>query len=141
MNAERLHAIAIVLQREMNSINTVGKLEAMCSSLEQQVNQNHPQHQQNLAANLTALYASLDNNLTDNFSPAWKQLLSELLQVKPFDFRTREISEVKQPRFLTGASNSRHLENERPVSIETTAVPQSYSVRCLLIFISLLIMQ
>ncbi|MEJ0089298.1 MAG: hypothetical protein WDM80_06070 [Limisphaerales bacterium] len=78
MNAERLHAIAVVLHAEMTSNDTVGKLEELRSSLETVLGQNHSRYQENLATSLTAFYASLNASPIDNLSPAWRQILKEI---------------------------------------------------------------
>jgi hypothetical protein len=79
MNAERLHAIANALHKEMAAVQTAAKIEELCTSLEQVVHQNNfPQFQEGLATNLSNVYISLTNCYSDSFSPAWKQLLSEI---------------------------------------------------------------
>jgi len=50
MNAERLHAIAVALHKEMVDTQTHSQIAGLCSSLQQVLQQNnHPQFQQNLA--------------------------------------------------------------------------------------------
>lgn len=79
MNAERLHAIATALRKEMTTCKTVAIIEELCSSLEQVLQQsNHPHYQEQLANSLKKVYSSLSVCPTDSFSPAWKQLLSEM---------------------------------------------------------------
>ncbi|MHB8069640.1 MAG: hypothetical protein ACYDIC_17240 [Desulfobaccales bacterium] len=78
MNAERLHAIAIVLHQEMSENNTLSKLKELVDSLQNLVNQGHTSNQQSLANNLNAMYASLTDKPSDRFSPAWRQLLAEI---------------------------------------------------------------
>jgi hypothetical protein len=41
MNAERLHAIVLVLSQEMSKTNIVGKLQELINALSQVVNQSH----------------------------------------------------------------------------------------------------
>lgn len=78
MNAERLHAIVLVLNQEMSKMNTVGKLQELINALTQLVNQPHPSHQQTLAQNLKAMYAAVTDAPSDKFSPAWRQILVEI---------------------------------------------------------------
>ena len=79
MNAERLHAITTALHKEMVDAQTGSQIAGLVSSLQQMLQQNnHPQFQQNLANNLKRIYSTLSNCPSDNFSPAWKQLLSEM---------------------------------------------------------------
>lgn len=78
MNAERLHAIALVLNQEMTKTNVVVKLQELINALQTVVSQSHPQHQQTLANNLKAVYFALTDTPSDSFSPAWRQLLSEI---------------------------------------------------------------
>jgi len=79
MNAERLHAIAVALHKEMVATQTVAQVDAVCNSLQQVLQQgNHPQYQENLANNLKKIYSSLSVCPSDDFSPAWRQLLSDM---------------------------------------------------------------
>jgi hypothetical protein len=79
MNAERLHAIVIVLSQEMNKGNTPNKMEELINALQNVINQSsHPPHQQTLAQNLKAMYASVTDTQSDSFSPAWRQILREI---------------------------------------------------------------
>jgi len=78
MNAERLHAIVIVLNQEINKDNTPNKLQELINSLQNVVGQPQSSHQQALAQNLKAMYASVTDTQTDSFSPAWRQILREI---------------------------------------------------------------
>jgi len=78
MNAERLHAVAIALHQEVSQTDTPGKLQQLINALQQVINQPHPQHQQNLSQALKAMYAAANSVPSDTFSPAWRQILSEL---------------------------------------------------------------
>jgi hypothetical protein len=79
MNTERLHAIATALHKEMTTSQTVAIIEGLCNSLQQVLQQNnHPSYQEQLAASLKKVYSSLSACPSDSFSPAWKQLLSEM---------------------------------------------------------------
>lgn len=76
MNAERLHAVAIALSQEIS--DTPAKLQQLVNALQQVVNQPHPSHQQNLSQALKAMYATVSSAPSDSFSPAWRQILTEL---------------------------------------------------------------
>lgn len=78
MNAERLHAIMISLHQEITKSNTVGKMQELIGALQSVVNQPHPSHQQALSNALKAIYAATTDSASDAYSPAWRQILSEL---------------------------------------------------------------
>lgn len=78
MNAERLHVIVIALNQEMTKTNTPGSLQELINALQQVVSQSNPTHQQTLSQNLKAMYASVTDTPSDGFSPAWRQILSEI---------------------------------------------------------------
>lgn len=78
MNAERLHAIAILLKKEMTSSNIAEKLQTLINTLQMVVNQPVPHHQQALAENIKIVYSALTNTPIDEFSPAWQQLLTAM---------------------------------------------------------------
>lgn len=79
MNAERLHAICLSLQKEINQINIQSKIEQVVKFLQQIVNQpQQPQPQQQLAKALSQLHNELSDSSSANFSPAWRQALEEI---------------------------------------------------------------
>src|ERR1041384_4829928 len=78
MNAERLHAIVILLGEEMVKGNIVGKMQELVSSLQNVVNQPHTSHQQALANSLAAIYSATTDTSSDKFSPAWRQIMKEM---------------------------------------------------------------
>jgi hypothetical protein len=78
MNAERLHAIVIVLNEEMNKGNTVTKMQELINALQNVVNQSDASSQQTFAKNLKAMYTSVTDTQSDSFSPAWRQILHEI---------------------------------------------------------------
>jgi hypothetical protein len=78
MNAERLHAIAVFLKKEISDTKIDGKLQNLINALQNVVNQPAPQHQQALADNIKAVYSALTDAPSDDLSPAWRQLLTEV---------------------------------------------------------------
>ncbi|MBF8265457.1 MAG: hypothetical protein HW384_1321 [Dehalococcoidia bacterium] len=79
MNIERLHAIATAIIADINNTKTASTLQQLVESLQNQVNQpQSPQFQKQVSQHLDALYVSLANAPSNNFSPAWKQALKEL---------------------------------------------------------------
>ena len=79
MNAERLHIIARAVQDELRQTNLVGRLSELVSHLQNMVSQpQQPGHQQNVSSVQDAIYQALDNAVSNNFSPAWRQILEEI---------------------------------------------------------------
>ncbi len=78
MNAERLHAIANALNKEMKETGIVNKLQNLINALQNVVNQPVPQNQQQLANNIKTVYDTLASRPIDAFSPAWRQILSDM---------------------------------------------------------------
>src|SRR5437879_8948586 len=78
MNAERLHALVLAVRVELDANRVDKRLETLIQNLGQVINAPHPQHQQNLATAMEDFYKAFDNLVTDNFSPAWRQLLDEI---------------------------------------------------------------
>jgi hypothetical protein len=78
MNAERLNAIVLALSQEMSDNNTLGRMQELVNALSQVVKQQHPTHQQMLADKLKAMYEAVTDTPSDHFSPAWRQILSEI---------------------------------------------------------------
>jgi len=68
MNAERLHAIVIVLNQEINKDNTPKKMQELINSLQNVVGQPQSSQQQALAQNLKAMYGSATDTQTDSFT-------------------------------------------------------------------------
>ena len=78
MNAERLHALCLSLQKEINQIQINEKLQQATQFLQQIVSQpQQPQPQQQLSNLLKELNDKLSNSPSDAFSPAWRQSLEE----------------------------------------------------------------
>jgi len=78
MNAERLHAIVIALNQEMTRTNMAAKMQELITNLQNVVNQPAPQHQHALSESLKSTRAILTGSPIDAFSPAWRQILSEI---------------------------------------------------------------
>lgn len=79
MNTERLHAIAIAIIDDINTTKTDSTLKALVDSLQKQVSQPQaPEFQQQVSKQFTTLNTSLKDAPSNNFSPAWRQVLEEL---------------------------------------------------------------
>lgn len=78
MNAERLHALLIVLSNEMNERAYVAKMQGLTTALQRMVAQSNAATQQALVQSRSALYSALTGSRTDAFSPAWRQMLDEI---------------------------------------------------------------
>lgn len=110
MNAERLHAIAIVLQQEMKSSAISAKIEALCDALETTVSRPDSENQEELATALKTVYSTLDAAPSDAFSPAFKQLLSEMGGAQLFGKSLKTIIEaIFQRNQITPAVALREL--------------------------------
>ncbi|HUU47241.1 MAG TPA: hypothetical protein VMX17_12360 [Candidatus Glassbacteria bacterium] len=101
MNAERLHALCLSLQKEINQINIHQKLQQVVQFLQNIVNQpQQPQPQQQLSNVVTQLHNELSNSQSDAFSPAWRQAFEEIGGEKLLGIalseRIREIIEHNQ---------------------------------------------
>ena len=79
MNAERLNAICLELQKEMDDLNLEKHLEKVVSSLSNVVNQPQQSNLQNVLTNsLNVLYDALSDSPSDSFSPVYRQTLEEI---------------------------------------------------------------
>ena len=78
MNAERLHAVVIALQKELRDHQTVKKMESLVNSLRAVVAASNSSTQQALASSRTDLYEALRSASSDKFSPMWKELVRQL---------------------------------------------------------------
>ncbi|MFA5805786.1 MAG: hypothetical protein WC879_14200 [Melioribacteraceae bacterium] len=84
MNVERLHHIITVLETEMSGKSTSSNLQNLISSLQNVVNSPQASYQQNLSTSIKTFYSSVTNVSSDNFSPTWRQILSEIGAVPIF---------------------------------------------------------
>ena len=79
MNAERLHAIALEIQKELKITNQVQLVNQLVQHLQNQVNQpNQPIHQQNVSNTLKILFDKLKSAPSNNFPPTWRQIIKEI---------------------------------------------------------------
>ncbi len=79
MNTTKLHIIAKDLQAELGRVNTVSLVQQIISALQSQINQpQQPTHQQQLSSHLSTLYQRLEESPVDEYSPAWRDAMSEL---------------------------------------------------------------
>nr|WP_297789020.1 hypothetical protein [uncultured Allomuricauda sp.] len=79
MNVERLHRILIDLDEELKTDKIVTLLQQVRDHLQNQVNQpNQPSHQTNLVNSLKKLYMALESSNYNDYSPSWKEIISEI---------------------------------------------------------------
>ena len=78
MNAERLNALLHHLRDDLKRTNLKQLMTQLTASLQQLVQNPHPQHNQNVSAALKAVLAAVENSQIDSLSPAWKQMLEEI---------------------------------------------------------------
>ncbi len=120
MNAERLHAIVIALNHEMTDRKITENMEQMVSALESVVNEPDPSYQQTLAASIKDMYAAVTDTPSDKFSPAWRQILSEMggdeifgnnlkKKWRPFSRQTKSHQLLHSKNFKEFSRDSRSL--------------------------------
>lgn len=79
MNCERLHKIALEMRRDLDQTTSENTLKQLVSALQNQVNQpQDPSHQQQVSTHRKTLQDALDTAPSNEFSPAWRQTLTEL---------------------------------------------------------------
>nr|VFK40109.1 MAG: hypothetical protein BECKSD772F_GA0070984_10533 [Candidatus Kentron sp. SD]VFK45402.1 MAG: hypothetical protein BECKSD772E_GA0070983_10533 [Candidatus Kentron sp. SD] len=78
MNTTKLHTIAKALNSEMTGSDVVSIISQVMQSLQRQVNQPHPDHQEKLSGNLSNLYKKLEGSPVDDFSLLWRNAMEEL---------------------------------------------------------------
>ena len=78
MNAERLHAVVLALDQEMNKSKIVGKMQDLVNALQNVINQPQGSNQDILAQNVKSVITALTNTAIDAFSPAYQQILYEM---------------------------------------------------------------
>ncbi|MEW8291552.1 MAG: hypothetical protein AB2672_13580 [Candidatus Thiodiazotropha endolucinida] len=91
MNTTKLHIIAKTLLAELKRTGAVNLLQQAVQALQNQVNQpQQKNHQQQLASHLDTLYKHLAESPIDNFSPAWRDSMSELRVSEEFGSQLEE---------------------------------------------------
>ncbi|WP_299671989.1 hypothetical protein [uncultured Polaribacter sp.] len=79
MNVERLHRILIDLDLDLKTDKIITLVQQIRDHLQNQVNQpNQPTHQTNLVNSLNNLYKALENSKFNDYSPSWKEIISEI---------------------------------------------------------------
>jgi hypothetical protein len=79
MNAERLYAIALSIQRDLEELKITDVFQQLVNALANQVSQpGQPQYQQETSRCLNELYITLGKSEVNSFSPAWRQVLVEI---------------------------------------------------------------
>ncbi len=79
MNIERLHRILIDLDEDLKKDKIITLLQQVRDHLQNQVNQpNQPTHQTNFVASLKKLYSALEASNFNEYSPSWKEIISEI---------------------------------------------------------------
>lgn len=79
MNAERLHAVARALREEVTKQGILSSFQNLVNAC-QQIGQNpaNASQQQNYVNARTSFYVTVTDTPSDSFSPAWRQILSEM---------------------------------------------------------------
>lgn len=116
MNAERLHAVCLEVNEAIESEDLVSKLSSVTNALQDLVNQPAASnYQMALSAALDTLYASLRNFPTDDFSPAWRQVLYDIggadVLGRELEKRVRAIIERNQITPATALEEVRAIDN------------------------------
>ncbi len=79
MNTTKLHVLAVALDGELKRSSASSHIQNVIGALEAQLNQpQQPNHQQQVAAHLAALYDALEASPVDQFSPAWRETMVEM---------------------------------------------------------------
>src|SRR5260370_40606008 len=79
MNAERLHAIANAILKDLRATDSINLLQQLSGALQNQINApQEPTHQTQVADYLTKLIDALRAAPSNQFPPTWKQALEEL---------------------------------------------------------------
>lgn len=104
MNAERLHSLLAVLSTEIRENDTVTKMQALISALQNVINSPNGPNQQALAASIKTFYASTTKANTDALSPAYRQILHEIGGERYFGSPLREkVEEIFATNQITPA--------------------------------------
>lgn len=117
MNTTKLHIIAKSLKKEMARVGAVNLINQAIQALQNQISQpQQPNYQQQLSGHLTTLYKMLEGSPTDDFSPAWRDVMDELDVSDEFgarlEARVRDIFERNQITLQTALEEMRQLHQE-----------------------------
>jgi hypothetical protein len=106
LNAERLHAIAVALQRDFEETNAPALVADLATALQNQVgNPAEPSFQQQVSSLRGQLDDALSKAPSNDFSPAWQQALEELGIAHLFGERLQtKIREVFERNEITPAT-------------------------------------
>lgn len=130
MNAERLHAIALTLQKELSSSQALNKFDRLIQALADQVSQpSQPQYQQETSDSLKDLLKTLDVAESNNFSPAWRESLADLgLTDLLGQDLARQVNNVFERNQITPAVAQSELQSLREtLQMFSTAIDQIVS--------------
>lgn len=136
MNAERLHAIVKVLEREMEDKSLPSSMEELIRGLRSVVQQSNATTQQNLSTYIKSMYEALSNSEVDRFSPAWRQILREIGGEEFFGaVLKKQVEEIIAKNQLTPAVAADELDqiSARMVAFEkalgqTTAAFKTFNI-------------
>jgi len=78
MSTERLHALAHLLNEDLNRIELLARLQGLIDSLQQLIQQSDENHQQMMTEALQAVYSALDESIVESLSPTWTQQLKQI---------------------------------------------------------------
>jgi hypothetical protein len=78
MSTERLHALAYLLNEDLNRIELLTRLQGLIDSLQQLIHQSDENHQQMMTEALQAVYSALDESIVESLSPTWTQQLKKI---------------------------------------------------------------
>ena len=79
MNAEKLHRILLEIENELIEEDLLNRIRNLKEHLQNQINQPQvPSHQINFANSLQEIYDELEDSLTNDYSPGWKQIIKEI---------------------------------------------------------------
>lgn len=117
MNAERLHAICLSIQEEINKLNIQNNIKQLSEFLQNAINQpQNPEIQKQIGNVLSNLYNQLSTSNSDNFSPAWRQSLEEIggenLLGKKLLNRIREVFERNRITISIALSDIQKIREE-----------------------------
>src|SRR5438552_13700886 len=80
MNAERLHALTLLIKAELEHTNAVANIEGIAAALQRVMQQPIAQGQQQLGNAITQFRNGMESSEIENWSPAWTELLKEIGQ-------------------------------------------------------------